>query len=90
MIYHSSTDNSFQIDFQLCVFASPALDLGFALYCIADRETRDNHREELIKIYHTEFVAVLSKLGFLKPVPSLLDLNMEILRNGWFGNTEIY
>lgn len=72
----------FQIDFQFCFYGSPAVDLFWALYFVSDQETRDNHREELIKLYHEEFVAVLKKLGFLKTPPGLLELNVELLKNG--------
>lgn len=52
---------------------------------MASTETRDNHREELIKFYHDSFVDTLNKLGFLKPIPSLLELNVELLKNGLMG-----
>lgn len=34
--------------------------------------------------YHNEFVATLKGLSYLKDVPSLLDLNLEIMRHGSF------
>lgn len=74
-----------QIDFQFCFYGSPAPDIYWALYFVASNETRDNHRQELISLYHAAFVDTLNKLGFLKTPPSLLDLNIELLKNGVLG-----
>lgn len=53
-------------------------------------ETRDNHREELIRLYYDEFVGTLGKLGYLKTPPSLLDLQIELLRNGVLGKEDSF
>lgn len=37
--------------------------------------------EDLIVFYHQEFVKTLKALGYMKSVPSLLDLNVELLRH---------
>lgn len=78
-------NSSFQIDFQFCFYGSPAADLMWTLYFVGNHETRAGHREELIKLYHQAFVGTLNKLGFLKTPPSLLDLNIELLKNGGLG-----
>lgn len=39
-------------------------------------------QEELLLYYHNEFVETLKGLSYLKEVPSLLDLNLEIMRHG--------
>jgi hypothetical protein len=36
---------------------------------------------EIISHYHAEFVKTLKEFGHLKPIPTLLDLNVEILRH---------
>lgn len=38
--------------------------------------------EELILFYHQEFVKTLKTFGFMKTPPSLLDLNVELLKHG--------
>lgn len=47
---------------------------------------RDNNGElpadELIMFYHQEFVNALKDFGYIKSPPSLLDLNLEILKHG--------
>lgn len=74
-----------QIDFQLCIYASPVIDLAYILYVVGDSQVRDECRAELLKIYHDEFTSVLEKLGYLKTPPSLLDLHIELMRNGFMG-----
>lgn len=45
-------------------------------------ENRKKHRAEFITTYHQQFVEALKKFGYLKAPPSLIDLNVELLRNG--------
>lgn len=45
-------------------------------------ENRRAHRDEVIAIYYQHFVAALNKFGYTKAPPSLLDLQVEMLRNG--------
>lgn len=45
-------------------------------------KNRQNRRQEFISAYYNQFVATLKQLGFMKQVPSLMDLQVELLRNG--------
>lgn len=45
-------------------------------------ENRRAHRDEIIALYYQQFVAALNQFGFSKSPPSLLDLQVEMLRNG--------
>ena len=74
----------FKIDFQICKFATPAIDLIYALYYFLSTENRKTRRAEIIAIYHEEFVDALKKFGYLKSPPSLMDLQVELLKNGFF------
>lgn len=38
--------------------------------------------QELILFYHQKFVEALKVLGYMKPPPTLLDLNVEMLKHG--------
>jgi hypothetical protein len=40
------------------------------------------YRDEYIRYYHEEFLKALKSYGYLKKPPSLLDLQVEILKNG--------
>lgn len=71
-----------QIDFQICNYATPAIDLIYALYHFTSTENRQKHRDELILCYYNQFVASLKQFGFMKTPPSLIDLQVELLRNG--------
>ncbi|GAB0088790.1 LOC111597534 [Sergentomyia squamirostris] len=71
------------IDFQICFWRTPAIDLYNILYAVASNETRDQHQWELLRVYHENFCSLLTDLGFLKKLPSLLDLNIELLRYGF-------
>uniref|UniRef100_T1E8E4 Uncharacterized protein n=1 Tax=Anopheles aquasalis TaxID=42839 RepID=T1E8E4_ANOAQ len=47
---------------------------------IPEQDVKDNHREELIYLYHQQFSDLLKRLGFLGKIPTLLDLQLELLR----------
>lgn len=68
----------------MSIWASPAIDLIFVLYGMANTEAR-KRREDLILHYYEEFVGLLRKLGFVKGLPSYLDLQLELTRNGMLG-----
>lgn len=70
------------LDYQICAWGSPAIDIIYSLYTALSVETRDNHRDELIKFYHDELVSVLTKLGYQKKIPSLIELHVELLKCG--------
>ena len=73
---------NFQLDFQTCVFATPAIDLTYALYNFVSDSNRQKHRDEFIAIYHQQFVETLKQLGYQKHIPTLMDLQIEMLKNG--------
>lgn len=70
------------LDYQISCWGSPAIDIIYSLYNTCSIETRDNHRDELIKFYHDEFTAALNKFGYLKKIPTLIDLHVEVLKCG--------
>lgn len=51
---------------------------------MANTEAR-TRREEIVQYYYEEFVKTLKKIGFLGRIPTLLDLNLEMLKNGAMG-----
>ncbi|GAB0088789.1 uncharacterized protein DMENIID0001_032530 [Sergentomyia squamirostris] len=70
------------IDFQICFWGTPAIDLYYLLYAISSEEPRDRV-PELIRAYHEKFCSILTDLGYLKKPPSLLELHIELLRHGF-------
>lgn len=55
------------------------------MFMIADRECREQHRDQLLRCYHDQFVATLNQLGSTAKPPTLLDIQVEVLRNGLMG-----
>lgn len=52
------------------------------IYCTLDADSIEKCRDEMIAEYHKHFKSTLTQLGFLGKCPSLLDLQVEILRCG--------
>lgn len=55
---------------------------------ISNAEARER-RMELLQCYYTEFATTLKKLGYIGQIPTLHDLNMEILKNGTMGKNDL-
>ncbi|XP_049531385.1 uncharacterized protein LOC125948894 [Anopheles darlingi] len=68
------------IDYQICNWTTPAIDLYYLLDMIPDQDVKDSHRDELIYLYYQQFSDLLKRLGFLGKIPTLLDLQLELLR----------
>lgn len=45
-------------------------------------ETDNSIKEEMIVFYHQELVKALNSIGYMKTPPSLLDVNVELLKHG--------
>uniref|UniRef100_A0A182P7B2 CHK domain-containing protein n=1 Tax=Anopheles epiroticus TaxID=199890 RepID=A0A182P7B2_9DIPT len=70
-------------DFQLSCWTTPAVDLLYFLYFICNRKTRDAQRDQLIQLYHQEFIRTLDTVGYMGKVPTLLDINCDLQRAGF-------
>ncbi|CAH1709563.1 unnamed protein product [Chironomus riparius] len=70
------------VDYQLNVWCSPVVDLTYmmGLFKIADNYT--DQKAEIVVFYHQELVNALKSIGYMKPPPSLLDVNIELLKHG--------
>ncbi|CRK88947.1 CLUMA_CG002639, isoform A [Clunio marinus] len=88
ILFKNKSDGSMEdfyiIDYQLCFYGTPAIDLIYALYYFVTPQNRLKYRAELIALYYEEFADSLKKFGYLKAPPSLIDLQVELLRNGSF------
>lgn len=71
-----------QIDYQLCIYGSPAIDINYLFGWLKRDDNWDIPLEDVVVFYHQEFVAALNSLGFSKYIPSLIDLNVELIRHG--------
>uniref|UniRef100_A0AAG5CU48 CHK kinase-like domain-containing protein n=1 Tax=Anopheles atroparvus TaxID=41427 RepID=A0AAG5CU48_ANOAO len=68
------------LDYQICCWTSPAIDLYYLLDMIPTQEVKDNHRHELIYLYYNQYSDLLKRMGFLGKIPTLLELQIELLR----------
>uniref|UniRef100_A0A182MCB7 CHK kinase-like domain-containing protein n=1 Tax=Anopheles culicifacies TaxID=139723 RepID=A0A182MCB7_9DIPT len=73
------------LDFQACCWSTPAIDLYYLLNNIVHYKVKAAHKDDLIAFYHAEFTATLKAIGFLGYIPTMLDLQIELLRNGFLG-----
>ncbi|KAG5678235.1 hypothetical protein PVAND_007927 [Polypedilum vanderplanki] len=71
------------IDYQMSKWGSPCIDLFYLIYLVASQETRENYRNEIIAFYYQELVKSLKQIGFMSKPPAMLDLNVELLKNGF-------
>ncbi|XP_038118321.1 uncharacterized protein LOC6048697 [Culex quinquefasciatus] len=72
------------LDYQVCSWGSPAIDLIYFLYLVVHRDVLDNHRDQLLEGYHRHFVDCLTRLNFQGWVPTHEDLQAELNRNVFF------
>lgn len=77
--------DSMLIDYQCCHWGSPAIDVLYLIDLIVDNQTKTAHRKEIIHEYHQHFASILKKIGFPGKIPSLVDLQVELLRKGFLG-----
>ncbi|XP_050079388.1 uncharacterized protein LOC126567200 [Anopheles maculipalpis] len=71
------------LDFQASCWSTPAIDLYYLLNNIVHYKVKAAHKDDLISFYHAEFVGTLKALGYLGYIPTMLDLQIELLRNGF-------
>lgn len=70
------------VDFQLVYFGSPGIDFNFFFYGSLNEETRIKSSKKLIRIYHQTLAETLAKLNYPKPIPTLHEIHVEILKKG--------
>lgn len=56
-----------------------------ALYGSMTLKNRKTYRNEIILFYYESFVKSLKEFGYEKEPPTLLDLNIELTKNGALG-----
>lgn len=50
---------------------------------VASQETREKFKDEIVSHYYKEFVKALKSVGLMTKPPGILDLNVEMLKNGF-------
>uniref|UniRef100_A0A1L8DYK0 Putative ecdysteroid kinase n=1 Tax=Nyssomyia neivai TaxID=330878 RepID=A0A1L8DYK0_9DIPT len=69
------------VDYQMSFWGSPTIDLIYIFYAVGNTDCR-RRREEMLSIYHEALSEYLNRLGCLKKPPTLLELNIEMLKRG--------
>ncbi|XP_055605522.1 uncharacterized protein LOC129753701 [Uranotaenia lowii] len=80
-----NTTDCLLVDFALTFFGSPALDLSYLLYTSSSEEVTTDQFDLLIQDYYCHLVDCLKKIGYPKKMPTLLDIQVEMLRKGFVG-----
>lgn len=85
MIKHNQKGNPIDvllIDFQVCNWGSPATDLQYFFISSLNEDIKLEYYDYLIKYYHSELVNNLKMLNYVKPIPTLEELFIDILEKG--------
>lgn len=67
------------VDFQICQWTSPAIDLLFLLVESPQLELKIKEFDSFVHHYHTHLVENLKKLNYTKKPPTLVGLHIDIL-----------
>jgi hypothetical protein len=74
-----------QVDFQNCVVGSPVVDLLYFLTTTLSPEVLRECRDELVYTYHDVLTLILQNLKYEGFVPTLTELQLELLKKGGLG-----
>lgn len=76
------TEDVMLVDFQVCYFGPAVLDLIYGMYMLVNSDVRENHYDELIHYYCSNFTEVLEKLKVEKSkIPKISDFFIDLLRH---------
>ncbi|XP_035775522.1 uncharacterized protein LOC118457784 [Anopheles albimanus] len=70
------------IDYQICSWTTPAVDVHYLLDTIIDQSLKETHRDKIVCLYYEEFCRLLVRLGYIGHLPGLMELQIELLRKG--------
>lgn len=73
------------VDFQMCNYNSPALDLVYFIFSSTAKDIRLEKIDFFLQFYHQHLKSNLKKLGYKEKIPTLLDLHKDFLDLGFFG-----
>lgn len=73
------------MDFQLCVYGSPAIDINYFLNTSPSESVLINHKDKIIDIYLSELTSTMKKLGCKSRPPTLTDLKKSMRQTELYG-----
>lgn len=78
-------DHCIFVDYQMCFHSSPVLDLHYFLVTSVKPELKFSHLDHFLEFYHRHLITSLRQLGYCKKLPTLLQLQVDFLKKGFFG-----
>lgn len=69
-------------DYQVSFIGPAVLDLANTLYSSSHVTLRDHDYDRLVQLYHQALSSALSKLKYPKAIPTLTDIQVQLLRHG--------
>ncbi|KAH8382877.1 hypothetical protein KR009_005689, partial [Drosophila setifemur] len=76
---------TYLVDYQVPRYGSVAQDLLYFLISSTKLEDKLSKFDYYVKVYHDNLVEHLKILKYSKPIPSLRDIHLTLLKNGLFG-----
>lgn len=73
------------VDYATGFYGSPGIDLSYLLFTSNTETNTEADWDELLRVYHTELVANLTKFGYMGRIPTLIDIYIEYLRKSYYG-----
>lgn len=75
------------VDFQMCNYGPPALDLTYCLYTSSDNDISELDWDMLVQYYYDELRTMLKKLNYSKKILSLMEFNAQIIMRGMYASS---
>lgn len=70
------------VDFQFSYYGPAVIDLANILYTSSKEWFREMHWDALVQHYHSELLEMLQQLDYPKHLPTLTDIQADLLRRG--------
>ncbi|XP_034664625.1 uncharacterized protein LOC117898992 [Drosophila subobscura] len=78
-------DRTIFVDLQVAKWGSPAQDLWYMITTSASLDIKVKEFDHFIRIYHDRLTECLKLLKYSNPIPSLRDIQMQMLKHGFWG-----
>lgn len=69
----------------MSVWGSPAIDLHYFIVSSAEKKLKTSEFDTIIQYYHEHLVKTLKQLGYRGHIPTLLELQIDLLQRGFLG-----
>ncbi|XP_055687454.1 uncharacterized protein LOC129792418 [Lutzomyia longipalpis] len=78
-------EDTLLLDYQLCNWGSPGIDLNFLFYGSVQDHVRRRMLPQLLQFYHSVMAEILTKLKYSGKIPSHDDIVNEMTKTGFHG-----